>query len=159
MRLFALVLMCIWTVPASASEDLTGTLVPPYPDGMSSQMGACIAADDDVCAYSIAALSGPDGAVVAIFAQKLVGFSDDGPVWEVLDTLDAPEQAEGQIWAFEECHLDGAIDPAVIGLVTARDMGGWLETKDTIWAVRLETDRSELVALDPADIRCVLPGS
>lgn len=151
--------MCIWVLPASASEEMAGMLVPPYPEGMSSQMGACIAADDDVCAYSIAALNGPDGAVVAIIAQKLAGFVDDGPIWEVLDTLDAPEQGDGQIWAFEECHFDGEIDPAVIGLVTARDMGGWLEIEDTVWAVRLETDRGELVPLNPEDVRCVLPGS
>ena len=158
MRLLILAIACIGTFPAAASE-LTGSVVPPYPDGFSSDLGSCIPAGEDICAYSIAALNGPDGAVVKILAQKSIGDAGRDTIWEIVDELDAPQQPPGQFWAFEECHLDGIIDASVIGLTAATDMGGWLETDSTVWAARFDVASNRLMELDPGRAECVLPGS
>lgn len=158
MRLLAIATACALAAPANASE-LVGAIVPPYPEGTSSDMGSCIADDHDICAYAIATLNGPDGTVVAILAQEFIEHASIEPVWEVTDMLDAPEPVDGAFWAFEECHVGSEFDASVIGLVTAIDMGGWLETLDTLWAVRLDVASGGLVELDPAEVHCVLPGS
>lgn len=158
MRTLVLASVCLLGAPASAS-DLVGSTVPPYPPGLSSSMGSCIADGEEFCAWSIASLDDADQAVVAIAAKQLLERIDGKPVWKIIDVIEAPQTAEGQIWAFEECSVDGTVDPSVIGLVTFRDMGGWIETGETVWAARFDTDAGKIVVPEPSKVRCVLPGS
>ncbi|MHA6732359.1 hypothetical protein, partial [Devosia sp. A369] len=147
-----------FTIPVDAAE-LVGAIVPPYPNGMLSDMGTCIPMGEDFCAYSIAALNEQDGSVSAVPGQKLLDHADGIPSWEIIASLDVPERTEGQLWAFEECYVDDVPDPSVIGLVRAKDMGGWLQTEDTLWAVRFDVRSNQLMQLDSAHVKCVLPGS
>lgn len=77
------------------------------------------------------------------------------PELGIIASLDVPERAEGQLWAFEECYVDDVPDPSVIGLVRAKDMDGWLQTEDTLWAVRFDVRSNQLMQLDPAHVKCV----
>ncbi|MHA6692905.1 hypothetical protein [Devosia sp. A449] len=154
----AVVATLAFTIPVNAAE-LVGAIVPPYPNGMLSDMGTCIPMEEDFCAYSIAALNEQDGSVSAVLGQKLLDHAEGIPSWEIIASLDVPEQAEGQLWAFEECYVDDVPDPSVIGLVRAKDMDGWLQTEDTLWAVRFDVRSNQLIQLDSAHVKCVLPGS
>ncbi|WP_173931092.1 hypothetical protein [Chelativorans sp. Marseille-P2723] len=158
MKLLVLAIACIWTIPAGASK-LVGATVPPYPRGMTSDLASCIPLNGNICAYSIATLNREDGSVVAVLAKPLAGLDDGKPVWEIVDEHEAPEQSREQLWAFEECQIGAQSDSSVVGLVTFRDMGGWIETEETVWAVRFDIASNRLVELDPANVTCVLPGS
>ena len=152
---FSVAFLCALPV---AAAGLIGATVPPYPTGMTSDMGSCIPVGDDICAYSIASLN-RNGAVVAVAARKLVRHVEGKAVWQIIDVRDAPKRSEGQIWAFEECHVDGSADPSAIALVAYEDKGGWIEAGKTAWAVRLDIGSGKLVGVDPDTVRCVLPGS
>lgn len=159
MRTIVVVLLtCLLSLPVCASE-LVGATVPPYPDGMTSEMGSCIPVGEEWCAYSIASLNDRDGAVVAVIAKRFVRRVDGRAVWEIVDARDVPVPAENQIWAFEECHVDGLADPSAIGLVAYQDKGGWIEADGTVWAVRLDTGSGKLLMLEPDTVRCMPPGS
>lgn len=158
MRTLAITLACLCALPISAAE-LIGAVVPPYPDGMTSDMGSCVSEGDQFCAYTIASLHSVDGSVVSILAQKLIKYVNGDPVWEIVDAREAPVHSANQLWAFEECRVDGIIDPSAAGLVTFRDMGGWLESDKTVWAARLDVETQRLVQLNPEEVSCTLPGS
>lgn len=148
--------MLLPSLPAVAS-GLIGSIVPPYPNHMSSNMGSCIPHGDEFCAYSIASLSKDDGSVVAVLAKQFINDIAGEPSWKIIDMLDAPAQNDGLIWAFEECHIDGAQDFSVVGLVSYKDMGGWLEADKTIWAVQLDVSTQKLVMPEPSRVECILP--
>lgn len=144
---------------AAWASDLVGTIVPPYPGGLSSNMGSCIAQGGDPCAYSIAALNDTEQAVAAIAALQLVERIDGRPVWRITDVHGVPQAEEGQMWAFEECRLEGDVDPSVVGLVTVTDKGGWIDTGETLWALKLDVETGRLAMPELPNVRCVMPGS
>jgi hypothetical protein len=153
--LFAFVFL---SVCQSHAASLVGQTVPPYPAGFSSKWGSCIADRGDICAYSIATLHDAAGDVIGVLGKKLVRGGSD-PRSRILDQMPAPRLQPGQLWATEECRVRGREDSAAIGIVTYKDKGGWLETLDTVWAVRFDTQSKALVELDPETTRCILPGS
>ena len=114
---------------------------------------------EEICAHSIATLNGPGGSVSAIIAKTLVRHDDGRAVWKIIDVREAPGPTNGGIWAFEACHVDGIVDPSVIGLVSFKDMGGWIESEQTLWTVRFDVAARQLVELDPQNVTCVLPAS
>lgn len=156
MRAFLVALACLIAAPVWASE-LIGTTVPPYPSHLTSDMGSCIPDGGEFCAYSIASLNKQDGSVAAVAAKQLIGNVDGDPIWKIIDVIDAPTQADGQMWAFEECHVDGMPDPSVIGLVMFKDMGGWIETDKTVWAVRFNVKAKKLALPKLSKVQCILP--
>lgn len=158
MRALYLTLACLIAAPVWASE-LIGTTVPPYPNHLTSDMGSCIPYGDEFCAYSIASLNKQDGSVAAVAAKQFINDVDGEPIWKIIDVLDAPTHADGQMWAFEECHVDGTLDPSLIGLVTFKDIGGWIETGETVWAARFDVEAKKLVMPELSKVQCVLPGS
>lgn len=149
------------SLPALAQDKLIGKVVPPYPEGISSEMGKCIFDDDtEACQFAISTLNAADGAVIGVLAAKhLDRRIDDQSYWHVLDVQEAPPLGKGQMWAIEECHHRGLLDPAMIGIVTYRDKGGWLETGETVWAIRFDQKTQKLHTISPANVECVLPGS
>ena len=161
MRLIPALAMLLFVLPAAATAtDLIGTIVPPYPEGTESRMGQCIEdASGDICAFSVSTLNANDGTVVAILAKALSHRVEGTAHWHVLDVHDAPQLEEGQMWAIEECVKDGTPDPATIGIVAYRDMGGWIETGETVWAIRFDRESQKLTELDPDAVECILPGS
>ncbi|WP_404403567.1 hypothetical protein [Pelagibacterium halotolerans] len=145
-----------------AASDLVGTIMPPYPEGLTSGMGACVPdlAGTDVCAFSISTLNDSEGDVVAVVASRLSHRDPDGaPFWETIDVQKPPLLEDGQTWAMEFCYFDGAPDSGTIGVVTYRDAGGWIETGQTVWAIRLDVQANSLVTVSPERVACELPGS
>jgi hypothetical protein len=140
------------------AASLVGQTVPPYPAGFSSKWGNCIADRGDICAYSISTLHDAAGDVIGVLGKKLVRGGRHSRS-RILDQMPVPRLQPGQLWAIEECRVHGREDPAVIGIVTYKDMGMWLETLDTVWAVRFDAPSKALVELDPTTTRCILPGS
>lgn len=97
----------LFSLPAQAQHKLIGKVVPPYPEGISSDMGKCISDGDN-----------------------------------------------------DECYRNGVPDPAMIGIVTYQDKGGWVETDETIWAVRFDLGIQKLLIVSAAEApQCVLPSS
>lgn len=159
MRTIAVLLVLLFVAAPASASDLIGRLVPPYPAGMASDMGTCIASKRDPCGYSIGTLNDAQGKILKVMALALSKRLKGVPVWRVIDIRDAPALARQQMWALEECAVDGKIDPTIIGAVSYRDMGGWIETKDTIWAIRFDVAAGRLEDVKLATVSCTLPGS
>lgn len=152
----------LFSLPAQAQHELIGNVVPPYPEGTSSEMGKCISdGDNDECQFAIATLNAANGAVIGVLATKRLNPHADGQNdWHVFDALNAPALGKGQMWAIEECYRNGVPDPAMIGIVTYQDKGGWVETDETIWAVRFDLGIQKLLIVSTTEVpQCVLPGS
>lgn len=147
------------SLPALAQDKLIGKVVPPYPKGVSSEMGMCISdGDSGGCEFTISTLNAADGAVIGVLAAKHL-HRRIGPenYWHVLDVQKTPALGKGQMWAIGDCHLNDLPDPATIGIVTYRDRGGWVETDQTIWAVKFDLKTQKLLTISPTDVECVLP--
>lgn len=156
----SMLLMATLAANAPFGTDLIGSLVPPYPYGVKNHMGTCIPVESDICAYAISSLNDPDGNVIAIAAEKGLGHTSDGRgVFQILDIIEAPRKQAGQIWAFEECHLNGVVEPTTIALVEYEVVSAWIEARDTVWSVRFDIDSQALVQLPPSQVQCILPGS
>ncbi|WP_265515440.1 hypothetical protein [Nitratireductor luteus] len=155
----AYLLLALFSAGPAAAGSLIGAEVPPYPDGFSSSMGACIPDGRDICGYSIGTLENAEGDVIAIIAEQKTRMADRQPLLRVLDMIDTPALTDRQAWAIGECEIDGRLEPTVAGIVNVKDTGGWIEAADTIWAVRFDPAVGKLRAIDTARVTCAIPGS
>lgn len=142
----------------SNASSLVGQTVPPYPAGYSSDWGKCIATGADICAYAISTLHDASGDVVGVLAEQPVD-NTSVPRFRILDQMPAPKLGPGEIWVIGACQVDGREDPAVIGIVTYKDMGGWIEAEDTTWAIRFNFQTRKLEEIATTNVECQPPGS
>lgn len=160
MRWMMALAVLLGSLSAAAQGIPLGSVVPPYPEGTSGQMGLCVArgkADD--CQWLIGVLKSAGTASDRVFAAKYLDESGGNPRWRIVDVKVAPPLLRGQMWATEACMSSRAAEQGTLGIVAYADRGGWVEAQRTIWAVTLDAANQKLVELAPADVTCVLPGS
>lgn len=110
-------LLSLLTTVAGAAE-LVGSTVPPYPDGLIDQSGACIAQSrglEHECDYSIAVLANSDGKPSVLIGARLKERGNQQkPIWIVTDGLPYPALPEGYLLAIATCQVDGKDDETII---------------------------------------------
>lgn len=150
-------LACLLTLLATTADaaELVGLTVPPYPDGLLSQQGACIAQSrglDNACDYSIAVLESSDGKPVVLVGERLAGRDDQQKaIWVITDTLPYPAIPEGYLLAIATCQADGKDDETIIAAVRYEEEE-WLGT--SLWARRYDLSKEKFVEHPTAGVQC-----
>lgn len=131
----------------------TGSIVPPYPPGLTSMGGACVGPPGSAseCAVSVATLhpagSGPP---VALYAGRRAGEDAEGrPLWTVTDAIALPNIAPGNYLDYATCRTDRA---GLHPLAVMRD--GEIRPEGTAWTAALDLDSGRLVGITPAAVTC-----
>ena len=157
MRSHALWLLCIASPAVAGGAQWIGREVPPYPDGLVEQTGACVGSGtsaDDLCASSIAVLGGADGAPRFIAAARAAGPVEKTAHGILTDVIDHPRVAAGEALLVSACERDGIADMTLVAVV---DTAGAAEMYDAVrWAVRLQDGK--FVQVPVKGIRCVNEG-
>ncbi len=141
------------------ATDLIGRKVPPYPDGMFAQSGACITQHlgyERMCEYSIGLLQSNKNEFIGVLAKKsLRNTKDDLNNWVVTDQLPYPEIDKGFWLAFGECKVRGLLDGTVVAVVKDSDTE-YQQANDWAWKVDLESGK--FVKINPKDVICLNEG-
>lgn len=161
MRWMMALVVLLGPLSATAQDIPLGSVVPPYPEGTSGQMGLCVAgAKADDCQWLIGVLRSAKTTPDRVFAAKYLDKSGGNQRWRIFDIRVAPPLLRNQMWATEACMSSRAVaEQGALGIVAYADRGGWIEAQRTVWAVTLDVASQKLVELSPADVTCVLPGS
>jgi hypothetical protein len=136
------------------AEPLTGTVVPPYPNGLQSTTGACVAHALGLiraCDYSVSDLRYADKQPHAILLKKKVASKGNKPVWRVTDQIDYPPIKPGEFLAISTCKLNDEADPAILAVVAEQDEE-WL--KASTWAARVDLEKGTIGKISPQGIVC-----
>jgi hypothetical protein len=136
------------------AESLVGRKVPPYPAGLESKYGACIAHSlglNHACDFSVSDLRHAGQEPHAILVKKKVSESGGKPVWEVTDQLDYPPLEKGEFLSFASCKLNGIPDYRILALVKEGDKE-WL--KASKWAGTVDLQSGRFSNIPPENIEC-----
>jgi hypothetical protein len=141
-------------VPAAALADgLVGSTIPPYPDGVVHEQGACIAD----CDFSIGILEDSSNVPKTLFGARLAGRDNSGKArWTVTDALPFPAMPEGFLLAMTTCEVDGKQDETIVAAVRGSEVEEWLE--DVVWARRFDVATGKFVEHASAGVRCLNEG-
>lgn len=153
--MIGLVLMLISN--SCLASDLTGSIVPPFPDGWMDGGGACIAKSlgaDKMCEYSIGVLQGPSGLLLYI-GKSAPRIELKKARWLVTDQMSFPQTPRDQQVVFSVCELNGEIDETIIAVVKTTDTE-WYATVRQAYRANLKTGRFE--EIPPKGIRCLNEG-
>jgi hypothetical protein len=149
--MFGLTLMLI--SPISIAKDLIGSIVPPYPDGLKDEGGACISRSlgaDKVCEYSIGVLKGFSG--LRLYVGKSAPRTDPKKArWLVTDEMLYPTVPRGHQVVFGNCQRNGQPNDAILAVVKTTDTE-WYTVVRFAYEVNLDTGRFEETS--PVGIRC-----
>jgi hypothetical protein len=149
-------------IPAAALADsLVGSTVPPYPVGLASAQGACIAQTlrgiARECDFSIGILEDASSVPKALIGGRLAGRDEKGRArWTVTDTVPYPALPEGYFLAIATCEADGKKDETIVAVVRGVEEVEWLA--DVLWARRFDLDTEKFVELPIRGVRCLNEG-
>jgi hypothetical protein len=149
-------------IPAAALADgLVGSTIPPYPAGLVSEQGACIAGTlgrvARECEFSIGILEDASSIPQTLFSARLAGRDDKGRArWTITDVVPYPVLPEGYFLAMTTCESDGKKDEKIVAVVRASEEDEWLE--DVLWARRYDLDTQKFVEQPIRGVRCLNEG-
>ncbi len=125
-----------------AGGNLTGTLVPPYPDGWNEQGGTCIGGGSaEVCAYSIGVVE-KDGRQVLYLAKSERPSASREALWLVTDQMPYPYAPEGFEVVYGMCERNGKHDDTIVAVVKTDDEE-WYTVVHSAYKANLATGRFE----------------
>ena len=149
----------LWLAASLDASALVGQVVPPYPDGLVSRSGTCLArepGDAHVCDYGVGLLEDAQGHARYVLAEQAAGVGGDGhPAWRVLDVMPYPPMGPDRVLAIAQCERDGVADGAILAVVALRDRE-WLEPAEHAW--RLDFASGRFVEIATAGLRCMNEG-
>ena len=135
------IIVGIWSLLLFASTcvagDLTGTIVPPFPDGWKDRGGACIAGSlgtKRICDYSIGVLE-KDNKLVLYFGKSVSSPDPKKAHWLVTDQMPYPETPSGYSVVYSVCERNRKPDETIVAIV---------KTTDTKWYVARSAYRANL---------------
>lgn len=173
MRAGALALLTLPASPVLAFDDMprglasvvvarqapalpaTGTIIPPYPDGLTSLGGACVGPTGSTkeCAVIVATLD-PEGggAPVAIYSGRQAGGDAEGrPLWTVTDVIKLPTIFEDHFLNYSTCRTDLAgLHPVAV----MRGGSAEVTPESTTWTAALELDSGRFVEIAAGAMTC-----
>jgi hypothetical protein len=139
---------------------LTGSSIPPYPDGYEQRQGRCVPGGegmDRLCDFSVAMLAPlADGKGPAyVVATRNLDPGAQTARWDVQDALAVPDVGDADLQLLG-CRLDGVEDPATIAIV--RHGNNQEFSTDIRWTRRFDTAAGKFVEVDKARVSCPDPG-
>ena len=144
---------------ASTAAALIGTIVPPYPEGLSEIGGSCVPGGEGLaraCEFSLAMVGTPASGSAAmvryVIASRNTDTARDKPTWQVLDAIDAPALQIGYDLQLGACSLDGQDSP---GLIAAVRHGQDERSSDIRWVRRFDTATGKLTDVETARVTCL----
>lgn len=142
---------------ACFGADLSGTFVPPFPDGMKEESAACIASalgPERVCDYSIGLLRTPGG-LLFYLGKSAPRVDPKNPRWLIMDQMPFPEKSKGEEVVYGMCERNGAIDQTILAVAKREDAELYTKVR-VAYRANLKTERFE--AIPTAGIACVDDG-
>jgi len=116
-RILGLGLMTL--ASACVANDITGTIVPPFPEGWKDQGGACIGSSlgpNSSCDYSIGVLEKP-GQLILYIGKSAPRIDPKKAHWLVTDQIPYPKTPTGFQVVYSLCERDGKPDETIIAIV------------------------------------------
>jgi hypothetical protein len=153
-------LILLLSIPTAHATDFIGSIIPPYPEGLTHKQGACIASPahgfNNICDYSIGILEDHEGKLKTIFGARMTGRdASKKAFWNITDTLPYPTLQAGYFLAIANCQDDGKDDQTIIAAVRATDTE-WL--KDILWAKRYDLKTGKFVDHASTRVQCANEG-
>lgn len=148
-RIFGLLLLAGTCV----AGDLTGTIVPPFPDGWKDQGGACIAGSlgvEKTCDYSIGVVE-KDNHLVLYFGKSALRTDPKKARWLVTDQMPYPEVPTGFQVVYGLCERNKKPDQTIIAVVKTTD-SEWYTAVRSAYKANLDTGRFEKTSIK--GLRC-----
>jgi len=138
---------------ACLAGDITGSIVPPFPEGWKDQGGACIGSSlghDKICEYSIGVVE--EGSQLVLYIGKSAPRIDPKKArWLVTDQMPYPKTPAGLRVVFADCERDGRPDETIIAIVKTTDTE-WYNTVRSAFRANLTTGRFETTSTK--GVRC-----
>ena len=144
MRSIARILGLMLLAGACVAGDLTGTIVPPFPDGWKYQGGACVASSLGIersCDYSIGVVE-KDNHLVLYFGKSAPRIDPKKARWLVSDQMPYPEAPSGFHVVYGLCERNGKPDETIIAIVKTTDTE-WSTVVRSAYRANLDTGRFE----------------
>lgn len=152
---FRLVLFTCLTIPnVSLAATFIGTQVPPYPDGIESRSGACIAliwGHERTCDVSVGTLARTGENPFAIIVKRKIGLSGKSVLWEVTDQIPYPKIRAGESFSFLWCRVEGKFDATIVAVVRLSD-SRWLPAVN--WAKKINLESGTVSTISSQDVEC-----
>lgn len=169
----ALAAVTLWASPALALDDVPrglasvvaarqapalpaiGSIVPPYPDGLTSLGGACVGPPGSAteCAVGIGTLGlEGGGAPVAIYAGRQAGDdAESRPLWTVTDVIRVPTIPDDRFLNYSTCRTERAgLHPVAV----MRSGSGEITPESGAWTAALDRDSGRFVEIARAAVIC-----
>lgn len=132
-----------------------GTIVPPYPDGLTSLGGACVGppGSAEECAVGVGTLD-PEGggAPVALYAGRRGGEDAEGrPLWTVTDVIALPVIPDDHFLNYATCRTERAgLHPVAV----MRSGSGEITPERDAWSAALDRDSGHFVDIPSPEVTC-----
>ncbi|HXZ68550.1 MAG TPA: hypothetical protein VEH07_08185 [Alphaproteobacteria bacterium] len=142
---------------AHAEMPQVGTIVPPYPQGLAENEGACVGSGDAlrVCEYSIGILSDASGKPLWILAKHFERYDEAGrPYSLVTDVLAYPHTSGSRVLLLWTCLFRNEPDASVMALV--KNPAAQAKPASD-WAYKVDLSTGKFVRLNPRDVTCYEP--
>jgi len=132
-----------------------GSIVPPYPDGLTSLGGACVGPAGSVteCAVGIGTLEpAAGGAPVGIYAGRQASDDETGrPLWIVTDVIAVPTIPDDRFLNYSTCRTERA---GLHPIAVMRSGSGEITPESGAWTAALDRDSGRFVEIAPAAVTC-----
>lgn len=154
-RILGLGLMAL--ASACVANDITGTIVPPFPEGWKDHGGACISSSlgpNNNCDYSIGVLERP-GQLILYIGKSAPRIDPKKARWLVTDQMPYPKAPTGFQVVYSFCERDGKPDETIIAIVKTTDTE-WYTTVRLAYRANLSTGRFEKTSTK--GVRCLNEG-
>ncbi len=145
----------IWCARAEALPTVAGSIVPPYPQGLSENFGGCVGGSH-ACEYSVGTLSDASGKPLLLRAGRYQGLDESGRArWLITDVLTYPRTSERRVLIASTCIFKGEFDSSVLAVV--EDPAEQAKAPSD-WAYKVDLTTGKFVKLNPADVACFVAG-
>ena len=144
MKTIAGILGLLLLAGTCVAGNLKGIIVPPFPDGLKDQGGACIAGSlgiEKICDYSIGVVE-KDNHLVLYFGKSAPHTDPKKARWLVTDQMPYPEAPTGFQVVYGLCEKNKKPDQTIIAVVKTSDTE-WYTVVRAAYKANLDTGRFE----------------
>ena len=150
----SLLAILVALIVSGCSTTLTGKIVPPYPEGLETKHGACIAhalGRDRFCELAVGDLRRIGKEPFALIVKREIGRSGKSAIWKVTDQVSWPKHHQDSYVSLGVCSLNGVVDHSIIAVVIESDEQ-WHLASD--WAMKVNLQNGKLSPISPEGVQC-----
>ncbi len=149
-----LITILIALIVSGCSSTLIGKTAPPYPKGLETKHGACIAhalGKDRFCEIAVGDLRKEGKEPFALIVQKEIGRSGKKAIWQITDQVAWPVSPKGTYVSLGVCSLNSVIDHSIIAIVIQSDEQWHLASG---WAMKVNLKNGKFSSISPEGVQC-----